>query len=217
MLHTFLKGLWNICVQTKWTYWTVKYPLTTIIAKNKHNSIFSKYNLNIFYKIYPNLNDYLSNNIKPIFSNNSYFKCQNPECKTCKFANTSQILNNKFNLPILIPNKTSCESIHCIYIIQCKKCQDKFYIGETSRKFSIRLSEHLRNIKKTISLKNNQEKLNNFLSLQGDSEIFYSHFTNDHNLITDISFQIFINNFNKYRLRLVWPNNLPWSNSPIWT
>jgi hypothetical protein len=38
----------------------------------------------------------------------------------CNYTNTSTYLTNNSNLPILIANNTSCDSINCIYIITCK-------------------------------------------------------------------------------------------------
>ena len=48
-------------------------------------------------------------------------------------------------MPIL--TNSSCDSMGCIYIIFCLKC-DCLYIGETSRSIKTRILEHLRNIKK---------------------------------------------------------------------
>ena len=161
-----------------------------------HNYEFS---LKIYYKIYPNLNTLLINNINP-YSYNHFSICKKLTCKTCPHANTNNILTNIYNLPILIPSKSSCSSTNCIYIIQCTR-HNIFYIGQTSRMINIRIVEHLRKIRKYKKSRSN----NDFYLTDSDKDqtYLYNHFSDpNHNLDLDFKFQVFVSNFSFHRLRM---------------
>ena len=161
-----------------------------------------------FYKIQPNNGSFLVNNIKLPYSSFKYNICNNIECKICHLSNTDYNLFNNFNLPITIPSNTNCESKNCIYIITCIKC-NKQYIGETGRSIKTRLKEHL-----YLITKNSNNSVNN----NHKSKYLYNHFSNNHNILTDFKFQIFISNIKHYRNRLesdliqlfdtIYPNGL---------
>lgn len=158
----------------------------------------------IFRTIYKNntsFNSYYVNNFFIPCSSNSFNICTNDNCTVCKYANTNIKLDNTFNLPILIPTKSFCSSINCIYILKCNKCE-KFYVGETSRSAKVRIKEHLNKIKYFIKLSVNNELFEDKMSTHKDTEILYRHFAVNHNLETDFSFQIFLTNVLYYRLRL---------------
>ena len=161
-----------------------------------HNYDFS---LKIFYKIYPNLNTLLINNINP-YSYNHFSICKNNFCKICPYANTNKLLTNPYNLPLLIPSKSSCSSVHSIYIIQCTK-HNVFYVGQTSRRINIRILEHLNKIRKYIKSKSNNEAY--LVESDKDQTYLYNHFSDtSHNLDFDFRFQVFVTNFNFFRLRM---------------
>ena len=101
-----------------------------------------------------------------------------------------------------MPSISSCNSRECIYIIKCNKC-NHFYVGETKRTIKERLSEHISKIKRSVILAStNFEELEGFLEKNKDCFYLYQHFSKEHDLKTDLSFQIFVNNFKFFRLRL---------------
>ena len=166
-----------------------------------NDSFLKKFIFKTIYKNNINFNSYYVNNFFIPFSSNSYNKCYDVHCTICKFANTNITLDNTFNVPILIPSLSSCNSLNCIYIIKCNKCS-KFYVGQTSRSTKIRIKEHIYKIKYFIKLYNNNSLFEEKISLSKDSEILYRHFASKHNLESDFSFQVFATDVIYYRLRL---------------
>lgn len=166
-----------------------------------NNSFLKKFIFKTIYKNNINFNSYYVNNFFIPYSSESFKNCQDLNCKICKYANNNIILSNTFNLPLLIPSESSCNSINCVYIISCTKCS-KFYVGQTSRSIKVRIKEHLYKIKYFINLFlincNFEEKLMS----HKDTEILYRHFASDHNLDQDFKFQVFSTNFVSYRHRL---------------
>jgi hypothetical protein len=168
----------------------------------KEDSFLKNILINVYFKVFPNFNNYFVNNIKFIFSNKSFFKCAHDNCKVCKYTINDSILYNTFNLPILVPSRSTCTSTNCVYIISCIKCK-KQYIGETKRTFFKRMSEHLYCILFCINNKNNPKILEKFLNDKKDQFFLYNHFSDsDHNLDIDLKFQIFVCNFPLFRTRL---------------
>jgi len=161
------------------------------------NSNLINYNLKIIFKTTPNLNSYIINKVRVPFNNGTYFKCINHTCKICRFALLEKNLFNFNNIKVNLSSLSSCKSTNIIYAIHCIKCQ-KTYIGQSSRSALVRISEHIRNIKKikkTIELKENEQK--------NDTTILYNHFKNtDHNINDHFKFQILCINIFNYRERL---------------
>jgi len=128
-----------------------------------------------------------SDNLNTIFNNENFSlnkkilckttKCSLTDCVTCKFIYEKNYLRiNNFFLPIL--NNCNCDSTNLVYIILCIKC-NVFYIGQTSRKFSTRFREHIKNIctvKKQINT---------------NSELCLHFNKTKHDLYTDLRFFIF--------------------------
>jgi hypothetical protein len=139
--------------------------------------------------------NYLVNNLRFPFCSNSYKKCNNNLCRVCCFSNVNKILSNKFDLPITIPCSSSCNSVNCIYILKCSKC-NLYYIGQTTRTIYIRLSEHIKNILKVQKISHDFIKFNNFLLKTNHCQHLYKHFSSNHLLETDFSFQVFYSNHN---------------------
>ena len=164
------------------------------------NSVLKHFQFYSFFKIQPNLNSYLVNRIKFPFSSFSYLKCLK-NCKTCRHSNSNFILENKFNLPIFIPQKTTCTSKNCIYILNCKKC-NVFYVGETSRSFKTRFSEHYYRINYLKNYYNDETKINKFNINNVNCKLLYNHFAQNHVLEDDLRFQIFGCDFISLRKRL---------------
>lgn len=123
-------------------------------------------------------------------------KCCNSDCSICSFYNTDNFINinNEFQLSIM--SYSNCNSSNCIYIIHCKYC-DNFYIGQTGRKISVRISEHLNNIKKHIIFKNKQ-----------NSEVALHFSENNHDHLIHFEFYIFKSNINNKLDRLYIENDL---------
>ena len=166
-----------------------------------NNSFLKKFIFRTIYKNNINFNSFYVNNFFIPFSSNSFNICNDINCTVCKHANTSINLDNSFKLPLLIPSKSSCLSTNCIYILKCNKCS-KFYVGETSRSIKVRIKEHLYKIKYFMKLSSNSSSFEEKISKHGDTQILYRHFSVNHNLEKDFSFQIFISNIIHYRLRL---------------
>ena len=122
-------------------------------------------------------------------------------CKTCKYSNSNFFLENKLRIPIFIPQKSTCTSKNCIYIINCKKC-NLFYAGETSRAFKTRFSEHLYRINYLKKSLDDLHKIDKFNSNNVNCKLLYEHFSSDHNLEEDLRFQIFASNIIEFRKRL---------------
>ena len=170
-------------------------------ASLDENSFLKQFQFKTVYRNHPNLNSYLVNKISSPYSSNRYVKCYSTSCKICVFSITDYFLKNEKNLPILIPSTSSCNSTNCIYFISCIKC-NKFYIGETSRTITKRMTEHLNKIRYAINKSNDPICLENFLLKCNDSYLLYKHFVFNHNINLDFKFQIFTKNFVFYRNRL---------------
>ena len=72
------------------------------------------------------------------------FPCGVPQCKTCKFIDSSTVISapkSTYN----IQGKFTCTSTHIIYCISCSRC-GMLYIGETKRQLRKRFGEHRRTV-----------------------------------------------------------------------
>ena len=83
-------------------------------------------------------------------------KICNQGCKICKHIDPDPDININ-SVTHHIYSKYTCSSTDLIYLITCSKCP-AFYIGETGRKLSDRIKEHLRD----INNKNNKQIPNHF-------------------------------------------------------
>ena len=73
------------------------------------------------------------------------FSCSCARCYTCSFLNSATSISGpKSNF--VIRHKFTCTSSNIIYCISCSKCC-KLYIGETGRRLSDRIAEHLRSVR----------------------------------------------------------------------
>jgi hypothetical protein len=165
------------------------------------NSFLKKFLFKIVYKNDFNLNNYFIQNFSLSYFSYSYTKCISDSCKICSIANTSSYIFNNNNLPILIPSKSSCNSLNIIYLIYCDKCS-KIYIGQSGRTVKIRIAEHINKIKYFSKIKSNSSLFNSQLSKTKDSEILYRHFNSNGCTLNNFKFQVFISNIVNYRLRL---------------
>ena len=145
-----------------------------------NNKWLTDYKLNCFFKMQPSIGSMFVNKISSFNFNNhlcGYTKCSNNDCKICVYSNPKKFLNlNNFYLPL--STYSDCESKKIIYIILCKKCNNYFYIGESSRSVKERISEHINNIKKFIPY----EKRVNSVSI---------HFNLLNHTLNDFSFIIY--------------------------
>ena len=81
--------------------------------------------------------------------------CHNKKCKTCPFANRSQVTNDKDTIAF-------CKLFNCIYMLECSVCQ-MAYVGQTSTPLHIRLNVH-------------RNKIKNYDYNSSENQIEYEHF-----------------------------------------
>ena len=177
------------------SYDFLKNSIYSLYNKLSSDRIYLKSNLLIVNNIKNNLGNLLINNFilyKP--KKFSYINCNLNNCKICKFSLQFHFLkNNKFILPI--QTNSNCKSIGIIYIILCIKC-NKYYIGESKRTVTDRISEHIRNIKRF-----KRNIFDSLINMSSQSEIALHFNETGHNYINDFKFIIFHSNVtnDKYR------------------
>lgn len=104
-------------------------------------------------------------------------RCNKQRCSCCKYiSNTKDITSNYHRLRLSPVNcegkQVNCSMSRIIYLITCTKCSIQ-YVGETTRKLSQRMGEHVRNIQ--------QKKLRTFL---------VQHFNKHDHSVNDFSVKI---------------------------
>jgi len=156
-----------------------------------------QYSLKILNKTQTNIGSLTINNLSPdqlIFKNFSFEKCKVYNCKTCFYTNESNYLKlNNFLLPYEL--KMNCNTRNAIYCISCNLCKDIYYIGESERKVSTRIKEHIRDIK-------------NFIAYIKYSSVVAEHFNLlGHNYKRDFKFCVIKSDLSNMRLRLDHENN----------
>ena len=181
--HHYISKLWKSC-------------------SSKDNSL-NNFNLKVLYKNLPNFNSYFCNFFKIPFKDSRFNKCNELNCKVCNYADINNyLLNTKTNIKISIFSNSTCNSKNIIYFIYCLKC-NLIYIGESSRTAKIRINEHLSKIRSLRKCLDNSESLfNQRIANSQDSVHLYTHFVHNHDLTKDFRFQIYMSNFNNYRLRM---------------
>ena len=90
---------------------------------------------------------------------------------------------------------SNCESKGIIYIIFCSKCSS-FYIGESGRKVSERMYEHLNNIKKF-----KKDLINSIILIDKLSEVAVHFNRSGHIIERDFRFCIFESNLINSEIR----------------
>lgn len=153
-----------------------------------NSDLFKKKNFLFVNNINQNLGSILIHNFKFESKNEKFFckKCSLLNCKICNFLFESFYLKF-YNIYIPIKSNSDCNSVGCVYIIKCKKC-NLFYIGETSKNCKTRISQHLNSISRFK--KNIVKSLENF---ESNSEIA-NHFGRADHGIHDFVFAIFKSN-----------------------
>ena len=129
----------------------------------------------------PNLRHLL---IRNTITDNEH-KCNKPcgkhRCKVCKHINTAtKVLINHNTVK---PGNYSCDSANVVYLINCQKCPEALYIGETGGNFRYRFNNHMHSIR--------QKKL---LPLP-------LHFNADDHNINDLNVCILMGNFKDTKQR----------------
>ena len=121
------------------------------------NSVLNNFNLNIINTININLNKLFVHNFKiPSISKCKTIKCNS--CFCCKFIYENSFITLKDSkISIQLLSNSNCDSSHVVYIILCEKCKI-FYIGETRKSLSKRMSQHLNQIKKYVPFKKYHDK-----------------------------------------------------------
>lgn len=75
------------------------------------------------------------------------FKCMDKHCKACQYINVGKQFTSTHNKrKFVIHGHFTCKSNNLVYLITCKKCQLQ-YVGQTGRRLSERISDHISNIK----------------------------------------------------------------------
>ena len=103
----------------------------------------------VAYKRPKNIKDYLiKTKLPPPTSNRpkrilpGMFKCNKKSCVICPYVKEGKRFHSNFSSKsVEVTRHHTCEETNCIYLIQCKKC-DQQYIGEC-KSFYIRMKQHL--------------------------------------------------------------------------
>jgi len=75
------------------------------------------------------------------------FKCLDKHCKACQYVVVSKSFISTHNKhKFVMRNHFTCKSNNLVYLITCKKCKLQ-YVGQTGRRLSERVSDHISNIK----------------------------------------------------------------------
>ena len=72
-------------------------------------------------------------------------KCNKP-CKVCHLVNeTKEFRSNTRDESHKMHGEFNCNTVGVVYLVTCNKCSTQ-YVGQTMRKFQIRLKEHVSDI-----------------------------------------------------------------------
>ena len=136
----------------------IKNDLKRYINNLSPTYIFKKNtNITFIQKMQPNIGA-LTNNFIPSYifdiKKFRYRMCMKVNCIICKFSlNINYLFLPNFNNFFLkIYNNKNCNTNNLVHVIKCIKC-DAFYIGETGRSASKRISEHIQDISKFLPYK----------------------------------------------------------------
>ncbi|XP_059589400.1 uncharacterized protein LOC109283074 isoform X2 [Alligator mississippiensis] len=73
--------------------------------------------------------------------------CHDKKCKTCQHISATPIITTPHNRAISIPGSCSYTSRNVIYLIQCTKCPDGKYVGESKEQLRTRMNARRKSIK----------------------------------------------------------------------
>ena len=117
--------------------------------KDLHPTSFENKEILLVNKMQFNLSSLLVHNFRLNFiKENCFQRCQNLNCKICKFSNIEPFIKLKDNFLLPIYDSANCTSLNVIYILKCNLCK-KFYIGQT-KNLKNRINSHLYSIKSFI-------------------------------------------------------------------
>ena len=133
-------------------------------------------------------------NLSVIFVKFSYKNCNDSNC-ICKYSLSFNYFIKCKNFFLPCKANSNCESIGCIYIIKCMKCE-VFYIGETSRRVKDRITEHMRSI---VSFRN--DIINSLINLDSKSETAIHFNKTGHSIENDFKFFVFESNVTNNEIR----------------
>ncbi|XP_059150561.1 uncharacterized protein LOC131937289 [Physella acuta] len=123
----------------------------SILKSDPHLGHLFQQNPLVVYRRERNLRDLLVRSRLPPTTNTGFGTTPCPrKCNTCLF--TLQV--ESLQLPkgtLKIKNHFNCESRNVVYVIKCRRC-NIFYIGQTGKRLSDRVSQHLRSINNEDSL-----------------------------------------------------------------
>ena len=94
------------------------------------------------YRQPPNLRSKLvSNSTDNPNEQHGTFPCNQSRCQTCQLISSgSEICHN--NTKFTIKGQFTCTSAGVVYAIQCAKCSDALYLGETGQSLRQRMNSH---------------------------------------------------------------------------
>ena len=71
------------------------------------------------------------------------------QCPCCPYVKTGKEVKINTKQTWKISNKLNCETFNCVYMIECRKCHQK-YIGQTGRQFKFRIADHRGYVKNKV-------------------------------------------------------------------
>lgn len=192
--------------------------LNKIVHVSTYNPNFDvnqAYMQNAFYYLQEQAGDIFSNmeilsskrqpaNIKQILTRASFntnpvkvgiFKCNKPRCKLCDIIVTGDsVVFKNANFDFKIKKYMSCDTLNCIYVINCMGC-NKIYIGETNN-FRLRTNLHRDHAIKNSGLGVSKHIFNCTYNLENKFTIMPFYKINDDNINFRKSMEThFINKF----------------------
>jgi hypothetical protein len=163
----------------------------------KDHPLLRQFKLKIINKTQTNLGSLTINNLNPdlLIPNTCFIKkCKKFSCRVCFYLEECYYLKLN-NFYLTIEENMNCNTSNAVYAIKCCLCKDTFYIGETGRKVSSRINEHLRDIK-------------NFTAYIQYNSVVADHFNRKgHNVSRDFKFCILKNSLPDLKERLDYENN----------
>ena len=137
--------------------------------KNTCNSfpLLNNFSLKIVNKIDYNLNSLFVHNFKlPNYASYSTIKCNS--CNICDYIFKSSFIKLKnSDISVNFLCNSNCQTNNIVYIIICLRC-NIFYIGETEKTLSFRISQHINHINKFKCFKKYHDKeVANHFNLKG--------------------------------------------------
>lgn len=126
----------------------------------------------VAYQRHKNLRDMLVHSkLRSSSSKPGTAPCNTPRCLVCPFIDSINTVRGH-NKHFTVNRSFTCTSTNLVYVIRCARC-NILYVGETGRAFSVRIKEHLADIRH-----------------ERESRQVASHFLSEHHSMTDFRTQV---------------------------